>query len=1009
MASPEKKTLKLCSYNSQGLGVGRVEYMSDLLNECDILLIQEHWLLTEQISTFMNRFRNVTAHVVSGMESNVLLSGRPFGGCAILVSTKLDAKVEPLVMQSKRVCAVSIVFRGIMLLLFCVYMPCDTESDQENVEEFEGILAEILSMCELYPTEYIVIGGDLNTSFNRAKSLHTRSLNAFLDVNTFRCGSNHPLSSVSHTFESKVDGSRSTLDHLILTEVLYSGLLKYYDIDTGTNMSDHSALFAEFDIFVNSCDSNDMSQENSRSCLSWSTASENDITLYRAKLEYTLMSSAAPLDALNCSDVGCNVHKVAIESYYNEVCHACIDSSRHIRKKRGRVATAGWSDHVQRFKESSLLWHNIWKECGRPNVGLIYEIRKSARKKYHSALKKVRADQNNLQSTKMADAVLLGDHRDLWTEVRKIRSNNRSNVNVIDGKRNGDICTLFADKYRVLYNSVNSDPMEIVALKTDIDEMVNRKCTGGDCYCSHSVTSIVVKNAIQKLKPGKHDGNQNFFTDHLKRAPPILHDVLAVLFSAMISHSIVPEDFLLSTLSPIPKSYSKPLSSSDNYRAIAMSSIICKLLDHVIIAMHSNVLLSSELQFGFKSGHSTLACNCVLQEIVHHYTSNGSKVFCLSLDATKAFDRVCYTELFKLLISRGTCPLVVRFLLNVYTQQKIRIRWNRDISSEYGISNGVKQGGVLSPILFTVYLDELLIKLKNLDVGCHMGEIFAGSLAYADDVCLLSPSLLGIREMMNVVNNFARELRVQFNPEKSILIVFEEQGVTSRDIPSIQIAGQVISPRQGAKHLGLQIGRNASERNISQSIGDLYARTNHLIALFKHVSWKVKVMLFFTYCVHLYGCESWDLFSTRVNAFHVAFRKCVRRLLCLPYNTHNNLLPLLCNREPVDVIIMNRIVKHFSNLCQSNNSLIRVCAHSVQRASGSGLSNSISTICSKFSCSRDNMINVKLHSQEYLSDETISISLSITELLDCLDDANCYIDGFSKEDVNIFLSCLCTL
>jgi hypothetical protein len=74
-------------------------------------------------------------------------------------------------------------------------------------------------------------------------------------------------------------------------------------------------------------------------------------------------------------------------------------------------------------------------DSDRLGAGLVYEIRKNARMKYHKALKAIQADQSNLQSGKMAEAMLAGDHRDLWAEVRKIRSSSKSGTSLIDDKR----------------------------------------------------------------------------------------------------------------------------------------------------------------------------------------------------------------------------------------------------------------------------------------------------------------------------------------------------------------------------------------------------------------------------------------------------------------------------------------------------------------------------------------------------------------------------------------------
>ena len=66
------------------------------------------------------------------------------------------------------------------------------------------------------------------------------------------------------------------------------------------------------------------------------------------------------------------------------------------------------------------------------------------------------------------------------------------------------------------------------------------------------------------------------------------------------------------------------------------------------------------------------------------------------------------------------------------------------ISNYCIVRNGVKQGGVLYPLLFSIYTDSLLKRLEESGVGCHMGGHFTGALAYADDITLLSPSMPGL-------------------------------------------------------------------------------------------------------------------------------------------------------------------------------------------------------------------------------------------------------------------------
>ena len=123
-----------------------------------------------------------------------------------------------------------------------------------------------------------------------------------------------------------------------------------------------------------------------------------------------------------------------------------------------------------------------------------------------------------------------------------------------------------------------------------------------------------------------------------------------------------------------------------------------------------------DLQFGFKAKHSRSLCTFVIDKVAQHYLNNGSNVYIMLLDASQAFDRVNYCKLFRLLLKKGLCPLVCQFLAYSYTKQHVRAKWGHLLCNPFSVSNGTKQGGVLSPILFTIYMDEIISRLKVLDV-----------------------------------------------------------------------------------------------------------------------------------------------------------------------------------------------------------------------------------------------------------------------------------------------------
>ena len=137
------------------------------------------------------------------------------------------------------------------------------------------------------------------------------------------------------------------------------------------------------------------------------------------------------------------------------------------------------------------------------------------------------------------------------------------------------------------------------------------------------------------------------------------------------------------------------------------------------------------------------------------------------MDASKAFDRVHYCKLFRLVLQRGLRACIVRVLINLYVGHVIRVSWAGLLSSPFNAVNGVKQGGVLIPVLFCIYIDGLLTKLSESSVGCYIGEYFLGALAYADDIVLIAPSPSAMRKLLAICDGYASAYDIIFSADKS--------------------------------------------------------------------------------------------------------------------------------------------------------------------------------------------------------------------------------------------------
>ena len=93
----------------------------------------------------------------------------------------------------------------------------------------------------------------------------------------------------------------------------------------------------------------------------------------------------------------------------------------------------------------------------------------------------------------------------------------------------------------------------------------------------------------------------------------------------------------------------------------------------------------------------------------------------------------------------------------------------------FSATNGIRQGGVISPVLFCVYIDELLKRLEREGHGCWVGNHFYGAFSYADDMNILCPSVKGLRKMMKICEEFGKEYSVEYNPTKTVCIRFSKK------------------------------------------------------------------------------------------------------------------------------------------------------------------------------------------------------------------------------------------
>ena len=502
-----------------------------------------------------------------------------------------------------------------------------------------------------------------------------------------------------------------------------------------------------------------------------------------------------------------------------------------------------------------------WRGEGSPRQGPMFELMKRSRASFKYAVRQLKRDEERIRADNMARKMADKNYTDFWKEIKMV-NNSRvplpSSIEGVSGRQN--ITLLWKEHFENLLNSVGRNRHE---------GMENR-------VMSESYDKVVVKreevaDAIRTLESGKSCGMDGVTAEHPKLCSGVVVEMLSVCFTCMFTHGYLPKDMLSIVLIPILKDKAGNLSSKDNYRPVALASITSKVLEVVILRRIEGLLETCGNQFGFKRKHGTDMCIYVLKELVHRYKSLGSKMYLCFLDASKAFDRVNHSSLFVKLRNRGVPEYIVRLLAFWYKQQNMFIRWGNVISESFRVSNGVRQGSILSPYLFNIYMNDLSKILNTCKVDCLAGSQRVNHLMYAaDDLVLLSPSSKGLSELLHWCQCYGIQADIKYNGKKSVVMICNPTKDKPGHEPNFVLNNDVLPVKSKVKYLGHIISDTlADDEDMARQRRSLYVQGNVISRRFAMCSPTVKTMLFRTYCTSMCTAHIWCSYKKATIAFRM--------------------------------------------------------------------------------------------------------------------------------------------
>lgn len=263
---------------------------------------------------------------------------------------------------------------------------------------------------------------------------------------------------------------------------------------------------------------------------------------------------------------------------------------------------------------------------------------------------------------------------------------------------------------------------------------------------------------------------------------------------------------------------------------------------------------------------------------------------------------------------------MVRALIVIYEKHYAWVRWGKAKSDLFPIVNGTRQGSVLSPALFSVYMDEILASLRDLGVGCYIGGVFMGAMGYADDLVLLAPTRTAMQMMLQTCEDFGTKNNLVFstdtdpNKSKTKCIFMTGRKRLNKPAP-LHLYGRDLPFVSHANHLGNEISEDGTmDLDIKEKTAAFITRSLGVREQFSFAHPMEILRAVRVYCCDHYGTVLWDLRGDLAAKYTNSWKTCIKLAWKVPRATHSYFLRYLSGGL---VMARSDIIARYSNFFKS--------------------------------------------------------------------------------------------
>lgn len=390
-----------------------------------------------------------------------------------------------------------------------------------------------------------------------------------------------------------------------------------------------------------------------------------------------------------------------------------------------------------------------------------------------------------------------------------------------------------------------------------------------------------VEEAIRRLPDGKSPGADNIPAELIKHGGEPVLRLLTTICQKLWQTKEWPNEWTQSLIIPLPKKGN--LRKCQNYRTISLISHASKVMLKILLnrlKRESEEHLSEE-QAGFRSGRSTVEQIFNCRVLMEKHLQHQRKLFHNFIDFKKAFDRVWHDGLWHTLRSMGIEEGLIQAIQALYSSSSSAVILNSSIGEFFKTTVGVRQGCLLSPVLFNLFLETILKDtLHNFQSTISIGGRSLSNLRFADDIDLIAGSNEELQELTTRLTNSAQAHGMEVSHEKSKTLVNSTDNTTAE----IKMGDETLENVSSFKYLGATLttdGRSTQEIKIRLGLATSAVTKLHRIWKSKDINFPTKMKLYnsLVLSIFLYGCESWTMTAETTKRVQSFETKCMRKLL----------------------------------------------------------------------------------------------------------------------------------